>query len=107
MHRERGGGTVKRHQRRTWPFTRWSKRQRHAALDAARAAQEAEQVAARRRVLVAATTLLPVVGPASSWRPARRAAPVRETRLLTRGQAARARGATGGPVPSCTSAASA
>jgi hypothetical protein len=79
---------VKRHQRRTWLFTRWSKRQRQAALDAAAAAQEAEQQAAQRRVLEGATTLLPVI------RPAHRTAPVRDTPLLTPGQAARSRRAT-------------
>lgn len=79
------------HRRQTWLFTRWSKRQRQAALDAAAAVQEAEQRAARRRVLESATTLLPVVRPVNSWRPVHRPAPVRETPLLTPGQAARSR----------------
>jgi hypothetical protein len=86
---------VTRHRRQSWLLTRWAKRNRQAALDTAAAAQEAEQEAARRRVLSQATELLPVVGPAYSWRPARRPAPVRETPLLTPGQAARSRGATG------------
>lgn len=81
-----------RHRRRAWLFTRWTGWGRQqAALDAAAAAQEAEQRAARERVLSHAATLLPVVRPASSWRPARRPAPVRETPLLTPGQAARSR----------------
>lgn len=96
---------MKRHRRRTRLFTRWTKRGRQqAALDAARVAEEAEQRAARRRVLEAATELVPVVRPASSWRPARRPAqstellpkapcpaPVWETPLLTPGQTARSR----------------
>lgn len=73
------------HRRRTWLLTRWSKRQRQAALDAAAAAQETEQKAARRRVLEAVTIRLPVV------RPVRRPAPARGAPLLTRGQAARSR----------------
>ncbi|AGL20942.1 hypothetical protein L083_7432 [Actinoplanes sp. N902-109] len=73
------------HRRRTWLFTRWTKRGRQqAALDAASAAQEAEREAARRRMLRQATELLPVVRPS-------RPAPVRETPLLTPGQAARSR----------------
>ena len=73
------------HRRQTWLLTRWSKRQRQAALAAASTAQEAEQRAARRRVLESATTLLPVVRPSS------RPAPVKDTPLLTPGQAARSR----------------
>lgn len=75
-----------RHRRRTWLLTRWTKRGRQqAALDAARAADEAEQRAARRRVLTQATELVPVVRPVAAQRP------VRDTPLLTPGQAARSR----------------
>ena len=78
-----------RHRRQTWLLTRWAKRDRQEALDAAAAVQEAEQEAARRRVLSQATELLPVV------RTPRLPAPVRETPLLTPGQGARSRGAIG------------
>jgi hypothetical protein len=40
-----------RRRQQTWLITRWSKRQRRAALDAAAAVQEAEQNAARLRLL--------------------------------------------------------
>jgi hypothetical protein len=76
---------VTQHRRRTRLFTRWTRRGRQqAALDAARAAEETEREAARRRMLRQATELLPVVRPS-------RPAPVRETPLLTPGQAARSR----------------
>ena len=65
--------------RRTWLITRWSKKQRRAAAEAAGLAhQETEQRAARRRVLEQATTVLPVLSAAQSP-------------LLTRGQRARSR----------------
>ena len=65
--------------RRTWLITRWTKKQRQAAAEAAgRAHQEAEQRKARHRVLDQATALVPVV-------------PARRSPLLTRGQRDRSR----------------
>lgn len=61
--------------RRTW-LTRWTMKRRKAAEEAGRAHQEAEQRAARRRVLEQATVLLPVLA-------------TQESPLLTRGQRAR------------------
>ena len=66
--------------RRTWLLTRWTKRQRAvAAEEAALLHDEAQQRAARRRILDMATAALPVMPPAERMAP-----------LLTRGQASRA-----------------